>query len=253
MSKYLLDLQGYIVIDGIISTSELEELNEIFEREEGAEKRVGARFAHSHAPDSPGFLEWGKPFCDLLDHPCIMPILRFRLGEKFRLDRLYATAGRRAWGSPHADYGATSINAKSAAGEYYYFDRREIVDGFMVATWNLTDTGPDQGGFYCIPGSHKSNYRVPASIFNAPQDSPHVVIPVAPAGSVILFTEALTHGATAWQAEYPRRTLVYKYCVPHMAWRPRRVLSPSNVELTPRQRILLREPADARHFPSLFE
>lgn len=254
MWKYILDLQGYIVIENVLTCSELASLNEIFEREHARrEDETGARFAHSHAPDSPGFLQWGKPLCDLLDHPRTMPILRFRLGEKFRLDRLYATEGRTVCGRLHADYGASSPNAKSSPGEYYHFDRHEVMDGFMVVSWNLSDTGPDQGGFCCIPGSHKSNYRVPETIANAPQDSPHVVIPSAPAGSVIMFTEALTHGATVWKAKHPRRTLIYKYCVSHMAWRPRRVMAPTTFELTPRQQILLREPADARHFPSLFE
>ena len=79
-------------------------------------------------------------------------------------------------------------------------------------------------------------------------------MPHAPAGSVILFTEALTHGTAAWQGSHERRALLYKYCVSHMAWTAQRVRPPAKVELTPRQQILFREPAHPhRHFPSLFE
>ena len=47
--------------------------------------------------------------------------------------------------------------------------------------------------------------------------------------------------------------LLYKYCVSHMAWTSRRVAQPDDIELTERQKILFREPADPhRHFPSLF-
>ena len=104
------------------------------------------------------------------------------------------------------------------------------------------------------PGSHKSNYRLPRQIDENFEHSPHVVVPEMPAGSVVLFTEALTHGTSTWHAEHDRRSVLYKYCVSHMAWTSKRVEMPSAVELTPRQEILFREPGDPlRHFPSLFE
>jgi len=65
-----------------------------------------------------------------------------------------------------------------------------------------------------------------------------VVIPAAPAGSAILFTESLTHGTAAWTGKHQRRTLLYKYCVSHTAWSSRRVRPPANVALTARQQLL---------------
>ena len=154
----------------------------------------------------------------------------------------------------HADYGATSPISQSVPGEHFHFARHEITDGFMVVMWNLTDAGPEHGGWCCIPGSHKSNYRLPKRMFEAPEESPHVVTPHAPAGSAVLFTEALTHGASAWQGTHRRRALIYKYCVAHTAWRATRVQPPAHVELTPRQQILFRGPAEPyRNFPSLFD
>ncbi len=252
--QYLLDLQGYLVVENVLNADEVATLNELFDKQKlpppGKTQRFGS------APDGPGFLQWGKPFCDLLDHPQIMPILRFQLGDCFRLDRLYgmymkAGMGR---GRLHADYGAMSPISGSVPGKYFNFPKHEITDGFMVVAWSLTDAGPDHGGFCCIPGSHKSNYRLPKKIFDAPEKSPLIIIPQAPAGSAILFSEALTHGTSAWCGEHERRSLLYKYCVAHTAWRPNRVQPPTNVELTPRQQILFREPAEPhRHFPSLFE
>ena len=253
MSQYLLDLQGYLVIEDALSASELATLNEILDRQRLPMPEKGEHARFGHAPDGAGFLQWGKPLCDLLDHPRVIPILRLALGDHFRLDRLFGTVGRTAWGELHADYGAMSPNSKSVAGQYFHVHRHEVTDGFLVVAWNLADTGPEQGGFYCIPGSHKSNFRVPQKIFDDPENSPHVVIPAAPAGSAILFTEALLHGATAWKGEHQRRTMLYKYCVSHMAWRPGSVEPPTDITLTPRQRNLLRSPADARLSPSLFE
>jgi ectoine hydroxylase-related dioxygenase (phytanoyl-CoA dioxygenase family) len=139
-------------------------------------------------------------------------------------------------------------------GEYYAFRANQIYEGFIVAAWALSDSGPEQGGFCCVPGSHKSNFRLPQRISDEHDRSPAVVIPEMPAGSVILFTESLTHGTATWHAEHVRRALLYKYCVSHIAWTSKRVEAPTRVELTARQKILLREPGDPlRHFSSLFE
>jgi hypothetical protein len=80
-----------------------------------------------------------------------------------------------------------------------------------------------------------------------------VVIPDVPAGSVVLFSEAVMHGTAPWRADHERRTLLYKYCVAQMAWSRARVLPPPDVPLTARQQALLTEPADPHTFvPSLF-
>ena len=252
--RYLFDLQGYLVIEDVLSCDEIAIINELFDQQElpppGKSSRFGA------APDGAGFLEWGQPLCDLLDHPSIMPVLRFRLGDCFRLDRLYGMYMRQGMGpgALHSDYGASAPTSGVQPGEYYQPRGNEIVDGFIVVAWSLTDAGPGSGGFCCIPGSHKSHFRLPQAIKDAPEKAWCLVTPDAPAGSVILFTESLTHGTAAWTAGHERRSLLYKYCVSHIAWTSRRVAPPTKVELTARQQILLREPADPhRHFPSLFE
>ncbi len=254
MQQYLFDLQGYLVIENVLSPEQIATFNQLIDQQElpapGKIQRFGS------APEGSGFLQWGKPFCDLLTHQKIMPILRFRLGDCFRLDRLYGIYMREGMpaGRLHADYGATSPTAGSRPGEYYPFRDNQISSGFVVVAWNLSATGPDFGGFCCIAGSHKSHFKLPQQIYDAPNKVKCVVIPNAPAGSVILFTEALTHGTTAWLGKHERRSLLYKYCVSQMAWTSRRVVPPENVELTPRQQILFGEPGDPyRHFSSLFE
>ncbi len=130
----------------------------------------------------------------------------------------------------------------------------KIVNGFTVVSWNLTDTGPDYGGFRCIPGSHKGNFRLPTQIHGAQDNDPCVIIPEAPAGSVIMFTEALTHGTASWRGKHQRRTLLYKYCQSQVAWSNTRVKIPEGIELSERHKILFREPAEPRiFFDSLFE
>ena len=254
MQQYLFDLQGYLVIENALSLEEVATFNRLLDHQQIPAPGQTTRFGD--APEGSGFLGWGSPFCALLDHPRIMPILRFRLGESFRLDRIYGMVMQEGMprGKLHADYGATAPHAGAREGEYYPFRDNQIYNGFIVVTWNLADTGPDSGGFACIPGSHKSNYKMPQEINADPEKASCVVIPDAPAGSAILFSEALTHGTAAWRGPHDRRSLLYKYCVSHMAWTSQRVQPPPDIALTPRQEILFREPADPlRHFPSLFE
>ena len=184
LQKYLFDLNGYLIIEDVLSTDDLATLNEIFARQEyPADSSIFAYAGGSQT--GPGFLAWGEPYVDLLGHPAIMPALRYRLGDCFRLDRLYSIVMNKGMpkGKMHSDYGASSPIAKSIAGEYYPFPLNEIHSGFVVASWNLTDSGPGLGGFCCIPGSHKSNYKLPQQILDSSETSesaetfPHIIIP----------------------------------------------------------------------------
>ena len=279
LQQYLFDLNGYLVIKDALSADDVAELNRLIDQQNlpppdasprfGSAPTLGASLLkpETTVPDSmtlerkakpvgAGFLNWGQPFCDLLDHPAIMPALRMRLGDAFRLDRLYGMIMRRgmSYGSLHADYGATATNENIPPGEYYAFRSSQIYEGFIVVAWALTDSGGEHGGFCCVPGSHKSHYKLPRQISDNHHESPHVVMPEMPAGSVILFSEALTHGTARWNADHERRTALYKYCVSHLTWTSKRVEEPTDFELTPRQKILLRDPGDPiRHFPSLFD
>jgi hypothetical protein len=258
LQQYLFDLQGYLVLDKVLDEAELATLNQLIEAQQLPSPKDAIRFGSAaglHGPDT-GFLNWGEAFCRLLDHAAIMPILRFRLGDCFRLDRLYGIRMHRGqtMGSLHADYGASARNTFTRSGERFHFATNAIYEGFTVVAWNLADAGPAYGGFWCIPGSHKSQFKLPRQIFEAPEKAACVVIPEVPAGSVVLFTEALIHGTAPWTADHERRTLLYKYCVSQMAWSKARVLPPPDVPLTPRQQALLGEPADPyTFFPSLFD
>ena len=256
LQQYLYDLQGYLVIEDVLSASEVAELNALIDRQRLGPPPQNGRFgsAGGSAESGPGFLNWGKAFCHLIDHPTAMAVLRLQLGDCFRLDRIFGMYMRKgmANGALHSDYGASQPYAGSAHGRYYPQPAFQALHGFAVAAWNLTDTGPQHGGLRCIPGSHKSHFKLPKTIRD--DETEKVVrIPAAPAGSVTFFSEALTHGTAAWIAEHERRTLLYKYCASQLTWSSTRVTPPPSSELTERQRRLLQGPAGAHwFFPSLF-
>ena len=120
LQQYLFDLQGYLVIHDVLGAAEVAELNRLIDARRLPSPRESIRFgsaAGKHGPDH-GFLNWGEPFCRLLDHEAILPILRLRLGDCFRLDRLYGIRMHKGqtMGSMHADYGASAPNSFTRPG-----------------------------------------------------------------------------------------------------------------------------------------
>ncbi len=156
LQQYLFDLQGYLVIHNALGAAEVAELNRLIDAQRLPSPRESIRFgsaAGKHGPDH-GFLNWGEPFCRLLDHEAILPILRLRLGDCFRLDRLYGLRMQKGqtMGSMHADYGASALNSFTRPGERFHFASNGIYEGFTVVAWNLTDAGPAHGDSGAFPG-----------------------------------------------------------------------------------------------------
>ena len=75
----------------------------------------------------------------------------------------------------------------------------------------LTDNGPGDGGFACLPGSHKANYPCPDEIRLHHEGQDRIKQISARAGDAILFVECLMHGALPWTAKHQRRTVLMRY------------------------------------------
>lgn len=269
--RYLYDLQGYLVIEDVLSKGQVDDLNGLIDEqapkipddwEESIKtNRLGVyniyRFgmAGGSYPSNPGFLQWGQPFVDLVDHPLVMEIMRMQLGDCFRLDRIFGMRMRKGMpsGRLHSDYGASEPFTRAEPGKFYPQPAHQALHGFGVAVFNLADSGPDTGGLRLIPSSHNSHYKLPDAI-RADEMDGIAICPQAPAGSLVLFSEATTHGTAAWHADHERRSILYKYCASQLSWSRTRVTAPDGTELTKRQQLLLDEPAGAHwFFPSLFE
>ncbi|MGH2355875.1 MAG: phytanoyl-CoA dioxygenase family protein [Chloroflexota bacterium] len=237
--RYLFDLQGFLVLPGVLPLGEVQALNDLIDQQglpDPGEDVRSQRFG--------GFLRWGQPFRDLLDHPRTLPYLKELLDPGVRLDHCYGIYMRQGSSGLSLHGGGTPYDRP----EYYHFRNGQMYNGLTVVTWALVDVPPGQGGFACIPGSHKANYPCPRPI-RAFERNPGCVIQVPMrAGDVLIFTEALTHGTQPWTAPHHRRALLYKYAPGHMAWGSGYANWPAELkeQLTPDQRLLLEPPYHSR-------
>ena len=131
--------------------------------------------------------------------------------------------------------------------QYYVVEGGRLHTGLVAALWSLSGSGQGEGGFGCIPGSHKAAFALPRGI-----DLHHplvVEVPLGP-GDVVIFTEALTHCTLPWRAPVQRRVLAYKYSPGNSSWGKDEVLPPELAPLlTARQRLLFEPPYVAYRRP----
>jgi hypothetical protein len=103
-------------------------------------------------------------------------------------------------------------NEPSNPGRGYVFQNGRSYCEAITVTWQLRDVPDGLGGFACVPGSHKAQYRMPPGIRSCDDHMGLVTQPVLKAGDVVFFMDgAQTHGALAWKNPVPRRGVLIKY------------------------------------------
>ena len=94
---------------------------------------------------------------------------------------------------------------------FYQFKHDRMFSGMVSVSFALTDVSPGDGGFVCIPGSHKANYKCPLEVKRLELGSDLAKHVPMKAGDAVIFTESLTHGTRPWQADQERRMFRHLY------------------------------------------
>lgn len=209
--RYFFDVNGYVVRHGVLDESTLARLDDAF-----AHRQLTPPSEDLWSQRSEGMLEWDEVFLELLDHPAVVDVVAELCGDTFRLDHVYGI---------HMRPGTSGLTMHGGGApwdpsQYYEWREGQMYNGLVGVMWGLSESRPGDGGFCCIPGSHKANVDLPVdvAVYAAHRDWIHEV-PLPP-GSMLVFTEALCHGTLPWQGRVERRTLVYKYAPGHLAWAP---------------------------------
>ena len=258
--KYLFDLQGFLVVEGVLSKAEVAAANEAIDRHaDGIVERVGGVSLSSDSKtmqgetgrgDLGGLLSWEKPWCDpfraMLAHPQIAPYLNQLLGKGWRLDHNAGLISMRKGAEGHLLHG--SSGPAFDRHQYYIFKDGQMHNGLTVVAWQLADVNPGDGGLALIPGSHKGNYACPQPVrkWEAHQDVVKQV--TCKAGDVVIFTEAVTHGTIPWIADHDRRSVLFRMSPGNLAYATGYNPWPESMleGLTPQQRAVLEPPYHQR-------
>lgn len=229
-----LELYGYVVIEDMLTTAEIEQLrNDIYDIEHRF--RAGDNLETLR----PAFLDPALPqpqtqanfrihnlphisasFFDYLTHPRIVGMAEELIGGPARLVRSDAHIRRPV---PDPDDNPLTAN------DFHRLSRgmtATITNGlyhfpFVKALTNLTDWGPDDGAPSVIPGSHKLPDDLDKqAIGDAALLDPALVHQVqAPAGSTLIYVESLLHCIGTIRSGRDQVLLLGGY-TPHMfaAW-----------------------------------
>jgi hypothetical protein len=231
--RYFWDLTGYLVVRNVLTPDELAAANEAIDHyadrirvgEDNRLARGSQALLGTGRPKLSGFLEWEKPYCEpfrnMLAHPAVVVRLNVMCGKRFRLEVPLMIGGVKGTeglalhggGTLHTAQGTTSPTGKPFWPFVAYHHQNGVpYCGGVTVTWQLTDVNEDDGGFVCVPGSHKSKYPVPHGVRMCDGDLGVVEQPVMKAGDVLFFMDAAqTHGTHPWRSDKPRRSILFKY------------------------------------------
>ncbi|KAL3920593.1 MAG: hypothetical protein SGILL_003186 [Bacillariaceae sp.] len=227
--RYLFDLNGFIIVRGVLSPEEVQEANkaidnhkhEMVERKDGALRNAkqGTKF-YGDGPgrmDLGGCLEWGamesKVFQSILAHPRLVPLFHGILGKGYRMDHLPLVLAQNKGSEGFQLHGGT---IDCGSGEYnphlaYHCHHGSIRSSLLGCNVILADHNAGDGGFCIVPGSHKSNFRMPMGMVDGEKYDEFIIQPPTKAGDVILFSEGTVHGAKSWTSDRQRRTALYRF------------------------------------------
>ena len=249
--KFLFDLNGFLVLENVLTCDEVTAANDaiahhadlITNREPGlsqdAEKLKGGE-GRGEFQQNPLTFEhpWCDPFRRMFTHPRVIDVFNEVLGPGFRLDHGPGLIRMHHGTEGHRLHGGMTFDPS----QYHRFSHGQMQAGLCVAAWQLTHVHHGDGGFACIPGSHKANYRPAMEVLRLEQDWGCVHQVVAGAGSVVFFNEALVHGTLPWiPKDRERRSILFKFSPGYLSWGTPHLECPI-ADPTPEEEVLYQPP-----------
>lgn len=211
-----LDVYGYVVIEKAISddlTTRLRdktyEIEETLRTTGKLPPKVTTLFADSREYFRVDNLPHVDPcYLEYVAHPYLVGMAEEATGFVVRLEQSDVHIRRAPADKSQQGYGFH----RGADTSLCYREKGLFHCHFVKTLTNLTDLGPDDGGTTVIAGSHKLT-DVPADVLiRAAEDDPSLIHQViAPAGSTLLFFEALMHSSGIIRSDKDRMLIIGGY------------------------------------------
>lgn len=213
--RYIFDLKGWIALPELLTPEQL-----------GPIRVHQMQFLNDRESLPPEQRDnHGGPSQVLLDHPVVVGVLNEILSHQalatedcygFRFDHTYTShrpAGHDNF-SPHGGAGYFNFGGNS---HQYQMQPGSIYAGLTRVVWELTEVGPGDGGTMFLSGSHKAAFNRPESLSGRESDLWETY--TCPAGSAVVFTEALCHTGTRWtNSQRDRLSLFTCYNTVNAKW-----------------------------------
>jgi hypothetical protein len=192
--KYLFDIRGWIAIPGVLTDDEVEDMRDFCYRLK--------REPDSIPPDQRSSI--GGPLIRLADHPIVVGFmdefvahtpLASPNGYGFRMEGSFLTI-RGAGHDNFNPHGGNGLMRFPGNHHTYNCVPGKANSGLTRVVWELNPVEKGTGGTLFISGSHKAVFNRPTSTQEI--DSPFWDTYSCPAGSVLFFTEAITHTGAVW-------------------------------------------------------
>ena len=198
--RYRFDTRGWLLFEGVLGAAETREMREFCVRLRNEPESI----PEGHRTSIGGPLE------RLIDHPLVLGFMNEFLaysplasdtGYGFRLENSflsYRVAGSGKY-EPHGGSGFLNFPGNS---HEYHISRGKAHSGLTRVVWELNPVEHRRGGTLFLTGSHKAAFPPPAS--TGEECSPLWDTYSCPAGSMLIFTEAITHTQAHWTLETDR-------------------------------------------------
>lgn len=194
---------GYLVLKGILSPEEIENLTAVVDQ---------MYTAHLQQPDVKpeagldrrNVMEEHDIFVDLMDHPVTFPIALELMSPYIHLSMsevIVRPTDPEGKGLLHTDGGQAMRQIRVSESSLPFQIK------FQYFLTDLPE--PDMGNFTVVPGSH--NRPFPDGGFEEGPYIPEALPLCVEAGDMAIFPHAMWHGFVANRSDKPRKTLIYCY------------------------------------------
>ena len=228
--RYHLEVYGYVIIENTLTADETGRLHEAMQRlkrdllatDDPSKDSVRNCRLSANKPHHQHFahiLEADPAIFDYLTHPRLVGMAEELVGGSVRLEESEAVINSR---DPEADFSAPpryGFHTGTSPDVGTYVENGLYHCTFVKTLTNLTELGPDDGGTTVIAGSHKVKGDREAILAAAYEDPSLIHQVIAPAGSTLLFGEALIHATGQIRSDRERVIVIGGYTPPmFQAW-----------------------------------
>ena len=238
---YQLKMNGYCVLEGIIPNDKIDEVRESVvtaqavhhekaEAELAKTRSRGHRVGVQGVANMRGVINETQTFAPYLADARIMALTDALFGPYVRISCTdcvinYPGNERGYW---HADWPYNQTNATHIPAPY--------PDTIMHLStiWMLTPFGPETGGTYIIPGSHRTDDNPSAAgITGIDPDAPYPTETQVsgPAGSVLLYDSRLWHAVPPNRSDTPRVAIIVRYAPWWLNLNPTQAGNPEHTQI----------------------